>query len=139
MWRTCRAVGAVVRTVAGLVRAEEPEDGDGGSEALADAVASLDGDAAVVAEGVEDFFLLAPEVDAQKVAGEADGVAPEGVAEGLGGAVVGGGMGVMGTEWLGEGWDYIHSRTFSTSSMKLAALGPAGLGCCCRWLKVPGL
>ena len=60
-----------------LVRAEEPEDGDGGSEALADAVASLDCHAAVVAEGVEDLFLFGPEVDTEDDVGEADRRAPE--------------------------------------------------------------
>ena len=52
------------------VAGEEPEDGDGGGEAFAEAVAGFDGDAAVLGEGMEDFFLLAPELDAEDVAGE---------------------------------------------------------------------
>ena len=44
----------------GLVGIEEPEDGDGGGEALAEAVAGLDGDTTVVANGAQDLLLLVP-------------------------------------------------------------------------------
>ncbi len=67
----------------GLVGGEEPEGSGGGSEALANAVAGLNGDAAVVAEGVEDFFLLVPKLDAKDVLGEADGIVAHVLAGGV--------------------------------------------------------
>ena len=47
----------------GLVGVEEPEEGDGGGEAFAEAVAGFYGDALVVGDSVEDFFLLFPRAD----------------------------------------------------------------------------
>ena len=55
------------------VGVDEPEQGDGGAEALAKAVASLDGDAAMLGEGVEHLGLLGPQLDAEDLAGEGDG------------------------------------------------------------------
>ena len=51
----------------------EPEQGDGGTEALAEAVAGLDGDAAMLGEGVQHLDLLGPQLHAQHLAGEGDG------------------------------------------------------------------
>ena len=45
----------------GIVAAEEPQDGRGGREALAQAVARLDGHPAVLPQRLQDLGLLAPE------------------------------------------------------------------------------
>ena len=54
----------------GGVAGEEPEHGAGGGKAFSESVSGLDGDALVAGEGFEDFFLLAPELDAEDIAGE---------------------------------------------------------------------
>ena len=64
-----------------MVGTEKPEDRDGGGEALAEAVASLDGDAAVVTHGVEDLLLLVPELNAEGLMGKADGADTQGTVE----------------------------------------------------------
>ena len=96
------------------VAGEEPEDGDGGGEALAEAVAGLDGDAAVLGEGFEDLFLPAPELDAEVSLGKGAGGAAttlhdEELFIGHGDVRVGGKAG-------GKGF-YEHWRNLSASSV----------------------
>ena len=55
------------------VGVHEPEYGDGGAEALAQAVARLDGDAPAGGEGFQDLLLLVPQVHSEHVAGEGHG------------------------------------------------------------------
>ena len=62
------------------VGVNEPEQGHGGAEALAEAVARLDGDAAVLGQGGKHLRLLVPQVDAQHLAGEGDGGQERGMA-----------------------------------------------------------
>ncbi len=54
----------------GGVAGEEPEDSDGGGEAFAEPVAGFHRNPAVVADGLQHLFLLAPELDAEDIAGE---------------------------------------------------------------------
>ena len=115
----------------GGVAGEEPEDGDGGGEAFAEAVASLDGDAAVLGEGFEDLFLPAPELDAEVSLGKGAGGAAttlhdEELFIGHGDVRLGGKAG-------GKGF-YEHWRNLSASSVMVTPRVWSGVTGCWRLL-----
>ena len=56
-----------------LVGVDEPEDGHGGAEALAQPIAGLDRHPPVRGEGGQHLFLLGPQLYAQHLAGEGHG------------------------------------------------------------------